>query len=1533
MNQEDETSPMKKESFNFEFLREVRVDIAEAAAAAEWHALDENPGTALREIRFLVQELLKLFFVQNGGQTRSGNKDKSFDDILEECRDQAGNREKTPDLIIPDDIWKVVDSMRYELNKAVHPQDPPDIAHSCTYANRSGVEIKKPVDYLKQAHHFGCWIYYNLRTRLNWKTGPNKFDNSLPCGGKNYAELRSQRDEAARRAAGLPIDLSRWAAEQSITPFQAKKFTGRDWVYRRIEQFLNQDEKRVLVIQGDPGRGKSGVMAQFIDKHSPKETTACWHFFVDSQGEPRDWICRFYSALLNPDEIKSQEPHLANADQTALLREFRRRLSNNTLASQKQLIFVIDAVDEAGTSKDAVAEFLRSEFPPNVRVLATVRPTHFDASRCPLIEVFDFEHPDVRNDHRNDGLAFVRAIAPANLSDDTLRAIGEIGDGNFLVLSLICQELPTSALEVETYLQQLRNLEPGAPLYEALFQRAWKRLRRLSHEAPRNVYQTLALLAVCRQPLTSEMIKGVLKFETSDWDKLIDNVGEYVREDIIFVDGTQTEVFRLYHATFADFVSVKLKSDVRRMELRLATSCRDWIHEAPTEFERAYALRFVIHHFVHAQAWNDVEALLTDLQFIQARFESGKGYDLVDEYETVLRQHPKQDNEYLSRLEQDEELQKYVQEIVKYSRRCTQIRNRHERGECDDPLAEFAKNGFPRPPSTDFALKAIGRNKTLGAHPSNPRTVNSAFNRIWQFHIFLSTELQLLVDVPDATIDIARNYARTGAVSEAASKLESTRKNSTRLIQHTSRNSPPANSLNSTIIREIKRYYDDYPTTWTTPDCRYGYIGPTMFNRLGSIFDLRTGENIGKRLQVSGVPISLSIDGQWAIFADFDVKSYLWEQEEAEVQAVLHFVDLAKSRVVDEYDCKIIPAFGKTWKLTPDGDLAIGVTRTEIVIWNAHTQQKTLIPLCDLELEKNFTPTNLTLSPSGSLARISGKTLLVSWDDTEPACLIPEEVTCSLITRAPIHAEDAKSSGPLKNDLETLNVASQIDEPLSTPDGRLWLEASNVDGTKKTTLYVKRGEQRESICFDETSGLPLSLSADGCCGLVMQHNRFSVIDLTRIYTSTAPNESSTHLTSSSASLADSYLIPVDPKTQAFEVLSELGCDIHQPETELNGSRLPGVLKIQGQPQWLADCTEIVPLPDGTILLRSNQATYTYLTQEEMDRLRESWNAPRIMELIVNGLNDLDTSHPQNTNTQLRSYFTDMQSGECYEVKCAGQFLGVTQDASALIFDQEGVIRFWNLQKQQWLTECIFANDARSFECARMRASPDGRLLVFSQVAEKPVVANLITGRTIQLERTATDHDRRINETFFLPDGSLILDQSDDQTYLWSNDGQMISTANGQLSSETASSDRGPYVDAKGFVWNADGRPTGIQVINPQRSPIWVTGVRLFRMSLNAETVHKESNSRPAEFIGNPIPGVFEKEISYKCLNCGRRDLLPDAVLETIRLIHSENRIHPTDSPVLTLNNDAWDVRGLNFECPHCNQPLRSTPFYVDRRPR
>ncbi len=1487
MNQEHKTQPMR--STNFEFLRANAQRLSDLGAIIESH-IHESPADAIADMRRYAEFLLHEFVERKG---REGVKTRGdhgqhrtieFSTLIGECSD-------------PKKPWHVPAQQLQWFKDIKNAGDP--ATHDRTYEARETLRL------LNTAWGLSAWV----AQKLGWERPRDAFAEPQR-GGEELAELRSQRDEAAQRAAGLPIDLSRWAAKQSITPFRAKKFTGRDWVYRRIEQFLNQDKKRVLVIQGDPGRGKSGVIAQFLDEHLPIETAACWHFFVDSQGEPRDWICRFYSALLSPDELKHQEPHLANADQTALLREFRHRLSENAITSQKQLLFVIDAIDEAGPSKESVAEFLRSEFPPNVRVLATVRPTHFDASQCLQIDVFDFEHPDVRNDHRNDGIAFVRTIAPANLSSDALRAIGEIGNGNFLVLSLICQELPSSALEVETYLQQLRNLDQNAPkLYEELFQRAWKRLRRLSHEALRNVYQTLALLAVCRQPLTSEMIKAVLKFETSDWDKLIDNIGEYVREDITLFDGTQTEVFSLFHATFADFVSLKLKSDARRMELKLANSCRDWIHDTPAEFERAYALRFVIHHFVHAQAWNEVEALLTDLQFIQARFEAGQGHDLLAEYDAVLKAHPQQDKEFKQRIEQDAALHQYVQDIVEYSRRCTEIRNRHEQGECKDPVAEIEKLNFPPPPDTTQTIKDMRRTEERQKKPSARKPAKPTnFSRIHEFQQFVRSTFQLLQEAPDAIVEIARNYAKHGLIADAAAKLPTP---PVQLLQHILPESPDVAPFYLCSIRSAKEDYGgDINEYWMTPDARFAFIGEGHLHEFGGIYNLETSRKVTVNAGELGFPVALSPDGTWALF----------QATHGDSSHPLMRVDLNRPNGRHaECDEIFATGFHTNVAITPDGARVVGVMEGTLVIWDIGSNRVCKKQLANLGCDDDFTADLLRLCHSGATALIRGAS-----DSRDAYWIVIDLVNDTII-------DSSDSWKPSR--AESLRSSLEIIDSKSTADRSIQLKAISLDQFTQQSdgvSVIETKSKTELRRIPKGNGDLRCISADGRYGFLKRPNTFSLVDL-------ATGQMSAQL--SPPLDASQPLLPVIPSHRDDEIaltLAELGMEFVPSTDTYDGEGVAALLETLEIAKFGMEF-----VPSSAISQDPRGTTPSHLRVIEKSSF---WS--RTPEFnFYEGSDDFPVLFgPDGTAIVFRSFknsktltMINLAKGNEAILEECGDPIAFTSDGHAIIFaNSDNTLRFWSIKHADWLEPK--RRYSSGVVAPGIPISPDGRYMVSDGLHGRPQIVQLNQDSNWTLPRPGADPVIRGWECVFSRDARYFAEQTDDQTYLWSiaerkcvgtDHGGLISYYNSQWPSGH------PWLDKEGYVRDSNGVRTGLQILDSNSRKAWVTGVRLFRIgSIDGSTPAPNSLIYLNE---KQLPGTFDEEITYRCRGCGKRDRLPPKVIDTVDRIHIEFGISVADSPVLSLPDEAWDEDlmesdfAMNFKCPHCDQELRSTPFYVDRR--
>jgi AAA ATPase domain len=100
-------------------------------------------------------------------------------------------------------------------------------------------------------------------------------------------------------AAALPDDLAE----------RTKDFAGRDWVFRRIAQWLDQEESPLFLLTGEPGTGKSALAARLLQlSQDAAETVAI------------AWFCRFSSTLtLDPIEfIGALSGQLASTSRTFL---------------------------------------------------------------------------------------------------------------------------------------------------------------------------------------------------------------------------------------------------------------------------------------------------------------------------------------------------------------------------------------------------------------------------------------------------------------------------------------------------------------------------------------------------------------------------------------------------------------------------------------------------------------------------------------------------------------------------------------------------------------------------------------------------------------------------------------------------------------------------------------------------------------------------------------------------------------------------------------------------------------------------------------------------------------------------------------------------------------------------------------------------------------------------------------------------------------------------------------------------------------
>ena len=81
----------------------------------------------------------------------------------------------------------------------------------------------------------------------------------------------------------------------------------------------------------------------------------------------------------------------------------------------------------------------------------------------------------------------------------------------------------------------------------------------------------------------------------------------------------------------------------------------------------AYALAHLPEHLIVTQRWDQLEAVLTDLQFVDAKCNAGLTFDLVGDYANTMAALPELQEERAQQQQRLESLWQYGADLINYA--------------------------------------------------------------------------------------------------------------------------------------------------------------------------------------------------------------------------------------------------------------------------------------------------------------------------------------------------------------------------------------------------------------------------------------------------------------------------------------------------------------------------------------------------------------------------------------------------------------------------------------------------------------------------------------------------------------------------------------------------------------------------------------------------------------------------------------------------------------------------------------------------
>lgn len=343
---------------------------------------------------------------------------------------------------------------------------------------------------------------------------------------------------------------------------KTRDFVGREFVIAELDTFLKKNDRGYFVIQGEPGIGKTSLLAYLAKKHQ-----YIYHFNDELLGIVEtehflESVCRQLITRYQPGRQYDTDKDFRDG---RYLYQLLEDISNN-LPEGERIVILIDALDEAkmipGSGNNALC--LPYHLPSRVYIVCTTRPS--GSTRlfvyCPrkdFILKSDSQHnlADVRCFIKN-------SLSPESLSKNiqTVQLTGnqfiEIlvrkSEGNFMYLYYVLPEIESGTMKAD-------DLPQGLVGY---YERHWQKMKSSDLNQWVELQQpVICVLASVQEPVTVKQVADFTHGLTpAKVAAVVNDWRQFLTESL--VDGEKR--YRLYHTSFQDFL--KKKDEVGEVDLK-----------------------------------------------------------------------------------------------------------------------------------------------------------------------------------------------------------------------------------------------------------------------------------------------------------------------------------------------------------------------------------------------------------------------------------------------------------------------------------------------------------------------------------------------------------------------------------------------------------------------------------------------------------------------------------------------------------------------------------------------------------------------------------------------------------------------------------------------------------------------------------------------------------------------------------------------------------------------------------------------------
>lgn len=338
----------------------------------------------------------------------------------------------------------------------------------------------------------------------------------------------------------------------SLIADKTEGFVGRHFVFDALDQFLQKNKSGYFVIQGEPGIGKTALLAQLVKTRGYPH-----HFNVAPQNirTPRQFLANACAQIIARYDLPYEFlPDDATGDSSFLVQCLEEAAAE---PKNRPVVLVIDAMDESerlGLPPRANSLYLPPSLPEGAYIVVTSRPLD-DLKLVVSDSQSLFLEPDSEKN-----LLDIQAYIEHYLQTDTrlrdrltrwrvteeafIEALVQKSEGNFIYLHYVLPAIAAGKFQRGT----VDELPQGLQAY---YRGHWNQMQIAEADEFDDLYVPIVcVLAVAREPVTVEQLH---RWTGKEVAKIRRAIAQW-REFLEVGSDNDRRRYRLYHTSFQDFL-------------------------------------------------------------------------------------------------------------------------------------------------------------------------------------------------------------------------------------------------------------------------------------------------------------------------------------------------------------------------------------------------------------------------------------------------------------------------------------------------------------------------------------------------------------------------------------------------------------------------------------------------------------------------------------------------------------------------------------------------------------------------------------------------------------------------------------------------------------------------------------------------------------------------------------------------------------------------------------------------------------------